>query len=382
MLGYSKAVEASVQAMSIKYNNMVYDLTRQGVKVIVLSLGEAFFDIPLFPMDDLPHPQLYHYSHSRGIFELRARIARYYTEEYGVPVDPEKEIIITAGSKAAIHFAMMSILNPGDHVIMHEPMWVSYPEQAKLCYAEPVCIPYYESVYDYEKYITEKTKLIVVNNPNNPRGQNLTHKEMAHLVDLARASGAYLLSDEAYADFCVDEEFHSAGAFDPPKANVIVCNSLSKSWGLSGWRLGYVITNEGLTGQILKVNQHLITCPATILEYYMAKHFHQILEITKPQMASLVRTRREIGMFMDSIGLKHLPGSTTFYFFVSIAPSTLTSEEFCTRLLMEEHICVVPGVGYGASCDSFVRVSVGTESVVDIHYALRKLKELVQETSI
>jgi aspartate aminotransferase/aminotransferase len=110
-----------VQAMSIKYNNLVYEMKREGVDVVVLSLGEAFFDIPIYPLDDLPYPTIYHYSHSRGIPELREKLADYYKRQYGVEVDPDKEMVITAGSKVAIHMSLMAILNPGDEVIVHEP---------------------------------------------------------------------------------------------------------------------------------------------------------------------------------------------------------------------------------------------------------------------
>ncbi len=378
---YSDVVESSVQAMSIKYNNLVYELKRKGVPVIVLSLGEAYFDIPLFPMDDLPYPQIYHYTHSRGIPELREKLCEYYERYHGVSVDPEKEIIVTAGSKAAIHFSMMSVLNPGDEVILHEPTWVSYPEQIKLCYAKPVSMPYTCGVTDYEKYVSERSKLIVINNPHNPRGQVFNERELRYLVDLARANGLYILADEAYSDFLIDERFYSLGLFDREKGNTIICNSISKNFGISGWRLGYCITNEGLTDQILKVNQHLITCPAAILQYYIARHYDKIIEITYPQIAKVVEKRRQVAELMDKLGLQYLPGSATFYFFVSIAPSSLLSEEFCTRLLMEDHVSVVPGKGYGESCDRFVRLSVGTESLADIERGLLKLKALITKTS-
>jgi len=178
MPAFSKVVRNSEQAMSIKYNNVVYDMKRKGIDVTVLSLGEAFFDIPLYPMDDLPSTAIYHYSHSRGIFELREKVCEYYQKHFGVTIDPEKEIIVTAGSKAAIHFSMMSVLDPGDEVILQEPTWVSYPEQIKLCYARPIQIPYDKTIYDYEKYLTDKTKLIVINNPHNPSGRVMRKKEL------------------------------------------------------------------------------------------------------------------------------------------------------------------------------------------------------------
>jgi aminotransferase len=379
--GFSRVVSDVVEAMSIRYNNLVYDLKRKGTHVTVLSLGEAFFDIPLLPMDDLPYPDIYHYSHSRGIYDLRSRVARYYEETYAVRVNPDDEIIVTAGSKAAIHMSLMSLLNPGDEVILHEPTWVSYPEQVKLCYGKAVLMPYDRTVRDYETFLTDHTKVIVITNPHNPRGAVLSEADLRYLVDLANANGIYILADEAYSDFVSDDGFRSLGRFDDDKSNIIICNSISKNFGISGWRLGYAISNPALINQVLKVNQHLITCPATILELYIAKHFDEIIRITYPQIKDVVRRREQVRLFLDELKLTYLPGTATFYFFVSIAPSKLTSEEFCTRLLMEDHVCVVPGVGYGRSCDAFVRVSMGSESMEAIRAGLLKLRALIDATS-
>jgi aspartate aminotransferase/aminotransferase len=375
----SHVVAQASQALSIRYNNEVYEMKRRGEKVITLSLGEAFFDIPLYPMDDLPHPALFHYSHSRGVPELREKVAQYYGAQYGVPVDPESEIILTAGSKAAIQFAMMSVLNPGDEVLIQEPAWVSYPEQVKLCYGEPVMLAHDTDVREYERRLTERTKLIIVNNPHNPRGEVMRDRDLRYLVHLARANELYVLSDEAYSDF--GDGFLSLGTIDPDKTHSIICNSISKNFGISGWRLGYAITNPGLAAQILKVNQHVLTCPATILQYYVAKHFEDIIAVTRPQIDGVVERRREIARYLDTLGLERLPGDATFYFFVSIAPSALSSEEFCLRLLREDKVSAVPGIGYGDSCDAFIRVSIGTESIDDIQLGLRKIKSLIDATT-
>lgn len=377
----SYIVNDAQQAMSIKYNTMVYELQRQGRKILIMSLGEAFFDIPLFSMDDLPNPKIYHYSHSRGIPELREKLAMYFLTEYDIPINYEKEILITAGSKAAIHFAFMAILNPGDEVIIPEPAWVSYPEQVKLCYARPVHIPYFRNIFDIESYITKKTKAIIICNPHNPTGYIYSEQEISYLVELAKKHNLWLLSDEAYSEFTGGEKFISPGKIDREKKNTIIFNSISKNYGISGWRLGYVIANESVIYNILKINQHLITCPATILELYVEKHFYDILKITKPQINELMQKRKVTASYMDSIGLKYLQGAGTFYFFVSISPSSLNSEEFCTKLLFEESISVVPGLGYGHSCDKFLRVSIGTASIEENKFALNKIKELIDKTS-
>lgn len=378
----SQVTTASAEAMSIKYNTMVYELRRAGVEVIVMSLGEAFFDLPLFPMDDLPLPASFHYSHSRGIPELRDRLAAYFGERYDVPVDPERELLVTAGSKAAIHMALMAILDPGDEVILHEPTWVSYTEQVKLCYGVPVHVPWDVPLSGLEAYVTPRTRAIVITNPHNPRGYVMTEAEVAGLLDLARRRDLWLLSDEVYSDFVLDPaSFVSVGRLDRAKDHAVVFNSISKNYGISGWRMGYVVANEALIYNILKVNQHLITCPPTLLEHYIAAHFTEILEITHPQIRKVLHKRAQLAATMDELGLVALPGDATFYFFVSIAPSRLGSEAFCTRLLQEHHVSTVPGVGYGRSCDRFIRVSVGTATMEQNRHGLRRIRRLIDETS-
>lgn len=383
LLPHSTIVEKSIQALSIKFNTMVYEMQQKGEDITVLSLGEAFFDIPLFDFKYLPFPKLYHYSHSRGIPELREKILKYFSENYGVTFDSEKEIIITAGSKIAIHMSLMALINPGDEVIIHEPAWVSFPEQVKLCYGIPIQIPYDKSVYDFEDYISNKTKLIIVNNPNNPTGKVLNLQEMSYLHQLAKKYNLYVLSDEAYSDFVINQdEFISFGNLDIEKTHTIITNSISKNFGISGWRIGYLITNSKLIEQILKINQHLITCPATILEYYIAKYFDEIITITKPQILEVVKKREMISSHMDSLKINYLQGTATFYFFVSIKNSKLSSEEFCLKLLNDYKISTVPGIGYGRSCDKFIRISIGSESTERIKKGIDKINELIKKTSI
>lgn len=378
----SEVVQRAIEAMSINYNNRIYEMKGQNIDVIVLSLGEAFFDIPLFSFNDLPFPDIYHYSHSRGIMPLREKIAEYFHNQYKFDFNPNNEIIITAGSKVAIHMSFMAILNPSDEVLIYEPYWVSYTEQVKLCYGVPVTIPYHKSVYDTEQYITNKTKCIVINNPNNPMGKIYIADELEHLYSLAKKHDLYVLSDEAYSDFIPENaNFHSMGKIDINKTNTIVCNSMSKNYGISGWRIGYVISNSELIYEILKINQHLITCPATILEQYLAKHFYDILDITRPQIQKVVEHRKRVADYMDQLGIVHLPGAAAWYFFASISPSRLGSEEFCDILLKEHHVGCVPGIGYGPSCDQFIRICVGTENMDRTMEGLKRIKSLIQKTS-
>lgn len=374
----SSVVEKSKEAISITYNNLVYELKNKGKDIITLSLGEAFFDIPLFSFDKLPYPEIYHYSHSRGILKLRECLSKYFLENYGIDFNPNSEILITSGSKIAIHMSLMAILNPGDEVIILEPAWVSYTEQVKLCYGIPVFLPYYEKIFSLEKYITNRTKLIIINNPNNPSGKIYSLEELNYLLYLSEKYNVFILSDEAYSEFMLNKsDFISLGNLDKKKDRLLIVNSISKNYGISGWRLGYVIANEKLINQILKLNQHLVTCPPTILQYYIVEYFYKIIEITYPQIKELLNKRILLSKYMDQINLKYLDGSATFYFFISIKESSLKSESFCNKLLTKFNISAVPGIGYGESCDKFIRVSVGSESIERTKKALYNIKKLI-----
>src|SRR5262245_37052370 len=206
---FSKSVASLVEAMSIRFNTKVYELRSAGKHVTVLSLGEAFLDIPLYPMSELPFPGIYHYSHSRGLPELRVKLAHYFEAEYGVRIDPASEILVTAGSKAAIYMSFRTILDPGDEVIVPEPAWVSYTEQIALCEGVAVGVPYQHSVYELEQFVTKKTKAIVVNTPHNPTGYVYTAAELEHLHALAEKHDLWVLSDEAYSEFVTDGSFVS-----------------------------------------------------------------------------------------------------------------------------------------------------------------------------
>lgn len=381
MARHARYVEDVATAMSIKFNNYGNAMKAAGENVTICSFGEAYFDIPLYPFDTLPLPELYHYSDSRGLIGLRRKLAAYYGSQYGVPVDPVSEIIVTAGSKLGVHMSFMALLEPGDEVVVPEPAWVSYSEQVRLCHGNPIMVPHGVPVAELGKWVTPRTRALVVCSPQNPTGRVYTRDELRHLHRVAEEHDLYLVCDEAYGDFAAEEPFVSCGVDDPEKEHTIICNTMSKGWGLSGWRIGYLISNPRVMEQILKISQHLMTCPATILEQYLERHFDDILKVTKPQIREVVEKRAELGRYMDEIGLRYMDGSATFYFFVSIAPSTLESEEFCLRLLRESKVVAVPGVGYGKSCDGHIRVGIGTESMDRMKAALRAVKALIDATA-
>lgn len=377
---FNPAAEEIPEAMSIRFNQMVYDLKRAGRDVVVLSLGEAYFDIPLFDLKALDYVKGYHYSESQGIPDLREKIAKFYGCQYGVPVDPRDELLISAGSKPLIFMSLLALLQAGEEIAVHEPCWLSYPHQARLCGARTRFIPANVGIEDFVRYLSPRTRVLILNNPNNPSGRIYRVEELTRLFRMCSGRGMYLVVDEAYSDFVLDGSFTSVGRLVPTKDHIIIVNSLSKNMGMSGWRVGYVIAHPEVIKVILKINQHLITCAPTILLQYCSKYFDDILACTLPQVRAVVEKRARIAEVMASMGLESLPGGATFYFFVSLGSYPGGSIEFATELLKRHAVAVVPGAAYGNSTDRYVRVSIGAEPEARIVAALQCIVKLINET--
>ena len=350
-------------------------MKHRGDRVITLSLGEAFFDIPALGFDDDMFRRGCHYSESRGLPKLREIICNYYRENYGADINPEHEIIISAGSKPLIYMAFQAVLNPDDEVLIHEPAWLSYPEEVKLADGVPMFIPYDCPVQNFPEYFTPKTRMVVLSNPNNPAGRVYTPEELAELYRVCRSRGIYILADEAYSDFVIDGSFASLGRIVPDKDGIIIVNSLSKNLGISGWRIGYVISSPAVIFNILKLNQHLITCAPTLLAMYLAEHFSEIVSSTLPQAHSVVKKRAEVQSYIRAKGLNVLPGAATFYLFVS--SYKYSSLNLALYLLAKYRIAVVPGSAYGKSTGRFIRIGVGAESISDIQQAIDVISRVI-----
>lgn len=373
-LSKSNVIDKIPEALSVYINQLVYDLRRQKRDVISLSLGESYFNIPRFPFEPLDFEKGYHYSDSQGIPELRDKIADYYNKYYGTDVNGKDDILISAGSKPIIFMCMLAILNPRDEVLIHEPAWLSYQEQVKLCNAKVSFIPYNEKINFFEKYFTDKTRLMIINNPNNPSGRVYSKDELLEIYSTCRSRGVYLMVDEAYSDFVIDEDFVSILNLVPNMDGVITINSLSKNMGMSGWRIGYMIATPKFISKILKLNQHLVTCGPTILLQYVSKYFDDILAYTLPQVREVVEKRKRIAKYLDENEIKFLPGSSTFYFFIDVSTYDGDILNLSLHMLLEHDIAMVPGLAYGKSTEKFLRMSIGTETEERIYLAIQSLK--------
>ena len=198
---FSKVVNNIPEALSIYINEIVYTQKNRGIDITTLSLGEAYFDIPILDFKKLDLDKINHYTSSRGLEKLRNKISEYYHKEYGAYFNYKKEIIISTGSKPLIFMALKAILNRKDEVIILEPAWLSYKEQIKLCGGETKFIKFTDGINKIKKSISKKTKMIILNNPNNPSGKIYTKKEIQEIYNLCLKKKIWLLVDEAYSDF-------------------------------------------------------------------------------------------------------------------------------------------------------------------------------------
>lgn len=358
-------------ALSVAINQMLYEMRAQDKDVVALSLGEAFFNIPLLSFEALDWERGFHYSDSKGIPELRGAIADLYSTKYDCFVDGQSEILVTAGSKIAIFMVLKSLLDLGDVVSVFEPAWVSYREQILIAGGIPRFVSFEES-FEGTLRFDPKTKVVIVNNPNNPSGRNYSSSELRRIKSACDLVGATLVVDEAYSDFVRQGEFYSARRLGD---DVIVVNSLSKNLGMSGWRIGYVIANAGLIADLLRLQQNLVTCAPTLLQLYVAKYLDELLNITKSQIQATVQRREATSRFLAAHGIPTLPGDSTFYLFARADGFGCTGNvtDFAVHAMLNYGVSVVPGIAYGSNTSQFIRIAVGVEPLERIKEGILQL---------
>ena len=365
----------------------VQSLADQGIEVANFSIGRPDFDTPEH-IKEATRKALaegkVHYASSAGIIELREAICYRMKEDYALQFDPD-EVIITGGASQANYIATQTILNPGDEVIVPEPMYVYYSGWSYLGGAKCVSFPIREednfipNAVELEKYITSKTKAIILTSPHNPTGVVYGRNCLLELAKLAKKYDFYVISDDIYNKMLYDNvEYFNIASIDGMKERTIVIGSFSKTYAMDGWRVGYLIAPKGIISGAMKIHQHTLTCVNTFVQYGAVAALMDSQESVGKMVNEFDRRRLLILSYLDKMSIPYVRPRGAFYVFPNIKQFGFISEKFCDFLLDEARVAVVPGNAFGQGGEGYIRIA-DTVPYEVIEEGMERFKKAVQK---
>ncbi len=374
----SRRVEAVKPSATMKISSLAKELKRQGEDVIDLGVGEPDFPTPPHIIEAVckaAKEGKTKYAPTRGIPELLTAIAEKLREENGIDVT-EKNIIVTPGAKYAIYEAMMSLIDEGDEVILLDPSWVSYEACVLLAGGKPVWVKHEEGFEDapIEEHITSRTKMIVINTPNNPLGVVYSKVFLKKVRDLAVDHDVFVLSDEIYEKIIFEGKHYSLASFDDMLDRTITINGFSKTYSMTGFRLGYAAAPEWIIREMDKIQSHSVSSPTTFVQYAGLSALKGDHGFLKEMVAEFKRRRDYLVQALSDLGLEFAPPKGAFYMFVKIGKD---SEAFCEEFLREKKVAVTPGSAFGVEFKDWIRISYAT-SMEKLKEAVNRLKEFLE----
>ncbi len=353
-----------------------FDIVSEMKDAISLGVGEPDFDTPWHIREEgiysLEKGRTF-YTSNAGLKELKQEICRYLYRRFDVSYNPDSEVMVTVGGSEAIDIALRAMCDPGDEVLIPQPSYVSYVPCTMLAGGKPVVIELEEKdnfKLTPEKLlekITDKTKILVMPFPNNPTGAIMTKEDLAPIVDIIIEKDLFVISDEIYSELTYGTDHVTIAAFPEMKDRTILINGFSKSYAMTGWRLGYAAAPHRILEQMLKIHQFAIMCAPTTSQYAAVSALRDGDNDVQMMREAYDQRRRFVLHAFKEMGLDCFEPEGAFYAFPSIKRFGMTSDEFATRFLREEKVAVVPGTAFGACGEGFLRVSYA--------YSLKNLKE-------
>jgi aminotransferase len=379
-----------------RLNATVRDIPRSGIRdffdlvttmkdVISLGIGEPDFDTPWHVRESTVFALergATHYTSNLGYLELRRALARYVRKTFGAEYDPEAEVLVTVGVSEALDLALRALLNPGDEVLYHEPCYVSYRATILFAHGTPVAV---ETRADngfrltramLEAKATPRTKVLMLNFPNNPTGAIMSRADLEDIAAFVRERDLILITDEIYAELTYDAPHTSIISLPGLRDRTIFLHGFSKAWAMTGFRLGYACGPAELIDAMMKIHQYTMLCASSLSQ----KAALEALARPETDIAEMVneyrRRRNFIAAAFADMGLECHRPLGAFYAFPSIAKFGLSSKDFSLQFLREEKVAVVPGTAFGACGEGFVRCAYAT-SMDKIKEAMARLRRFV-----
>lgn len=366
MIDYDSLLTDRVKGIKPSGIRKFFDYAATMQDVISLGVGEPDFETPWqirrAGIQSLEKGKTF-YTSNWGLADLRKEISGLAKRRYGLEYHPDKEILVTVGGSEGIDNAIRSLVSVGDEVLIPEPSFVCYTPLTVMAGGVPVVLPTYEkdqfklTPETLRAAITPKTKLLILPYPNNPTGAIMTRDELEAIADVLRGTNIAVISDEIYCSLTYEDRHVCFAELPGMQERTIVIDGFSKSYAMTGWRLGWALGPRELMTQICKVHQFAIMCAPTTAQFAGIEAIRSCDDEVIHMRKQYDTRRRFLVSELRDIGMKCFEPKGAFYVFPHIPDCGLTSEEFCSRLLMEQRVAVVPGSAFGESGEGHVRIS-------------------------
>lgn len=364
-----------------------FDIAQQMEDVISLGVGEPDFKTPWkirqTAIDTLQKGRTC-YTANSGLKELRQEIAAYTKNTVHTDYDPDNDIIVTVGGSEAIDLTVRAIVSPGDEVLVVEPCFVCYAPIVSMAGGIPVSIEtkvedeFRLTAEQLREHITERTKLLILPFPNNPTGAVMTREDLEAVAEVLRDTDIFVLSDEIYSELTYSGKHCSIVELEGMRERTVLVNGFSKSFAMTGWRLGWACAPHYIMQQMLKLHQYAIMSSPTTSQYAAITALRDCLPDTVKMKNEYNIRRRFVVDGFNKLGLTCFEPQGAFYVFPCIRSTGMSSEEFCEKLVHSKRVAVVPGNAFGSSGEGFVRVSYAY-SVAHLREALKRIGEFLEE---
>lgn len=323
------------------------------------------------------------YSANAGLIQLRNAISKHVLQEYNIVADPNSEILVTVGGMEALYLTLSSIIDEGDEIIVHAPYYVNYVQMIKMCGGKPVIINTddkngFSLTSDIVKQkITNRTIGIIINNPCNPTGEVLNEKTLDELAEIVKENNLIVISDEVYSSLIYDgQKHHSIITREGMKEHTVLIDSVSKRFAMTGYRIGYAIAPSILITNMTKMQENIAACAplpsqyAGIAAYTLCNKDNSLKNIFQKRRDYIYNAINNIS------GLNCRKPSATFYLFVNIEKTGLSSFSFAKKLLETKHVAVAPGITYGEKYDNYIRIAY-TLNIEKLREAVKRIEEFM-----
>jgi aminotransferase len=364
-----------------------FDIVSEMKDAISLGVGEPDFDTPWHIREEgiysLEKGRTFYTSNS-GLKELKIEICNYLYRRCDLQYNYSNEVLVTVGGSEAIDLALRAMVDPGDEVLVPQPSYVSYHPCALLAGAVPVVIELKEennfklTKQDLLSAITDKTKILILPFPNNPTGAIMDYDDLKDIVDVIIEKDLYVISDEIYSELTYGKRHVSIASFPGMRDRTIVINGFSKSYAMTGWRLGYAAGPALIIEQMTKIHQFAIMCAPTTSQYAAVEALRNGDSDVEMMRDAYDKRRKYLVHAIRNMGLSCFEPLGAFYVFPSIKGLNMSSDDFATRLLQEEKVAVVPGTAFGACGEGFLRISYAY-SIDNLKVALERIERFVKK---